>query len=104
METILDPNKEISDQYAAVEIDTLDGKTVAGRIVNLNGDNLMVNTDMLNPNGIVTVNRNNVERMKPSKVSMMPVALLDTMKEDEVLDLMAYLLSRGDRTGPMFKK
>jgi putative heme-binding domain-containing protein len=104
LESILDPNKEISDQYAAVEIDTLDGRKVVGRIVNLNGDNIMVNTDMLNPNGIVRVNRGNIDRMKPSKVSMMPTGLLDTLTKDEILDLMAYLLSRGDRTGPMFKK
>ncbi len=102
LESILDPSKEISDQYGAVEIDTLDGKKVVGRIVNLNGDNIMVNTDMLNPNGQVTVNRKNIDRMKPSKISMMPVGLLDTLKEDELLDLMAYLLSRGDRKHAMF--
>ena len=50
------------------------------------------------------VNRNKIESMKPSKVSMMPTGLLDTFKEDEVLDLMAYMLSRGDRNNAMFKK
>ncbi len=104
LESILDPSKEVSDQYAAVEIELLDGRKVVGRIVNLHGDNLSVNTNMLDPNGLVNVNRNNVESIKPSKVSMMPAGLLDTLKEDEVLDLMAYLLSRGDRNGPMFKK
>jgi hypothetical protein len=39
-----------------------------------------------------------------SKVSLMPEGLLDTLKEDEILDLMAYLLSRGDRNSKMFKK
>ncbi len=102
LESIVDPSKEVSDQYGAVEIDTLDGKKVVGRIVNLSGDNIMVNTDMLNPNGQVTVNRNNVDAMKPSKLSMMPTGLLDTLKEDELLDLMAYLLSRGDRKHAMF--
>ena len=64
----------------------------------------MVNTDMLNPGSTVRVNRNNIESMKPSKLSMMPTGLLDTFKEDEVLDLMAYMLSRGDRNHAMFKK
>ena len=81
-----------------------DGRKVVGRIINLNGDNITVNTDMLNPNGTVGVNRNNIDSLKPSKLSMMPTGLLDTLKEDEVLDLMAYLLSRGDRSAPMFKK
>jgi hypothetical protein len=64
----------------------------------------MVNTDMLNPNGQVTVSRKNIDLMKPSKLSMMPAGLLDTLKEEEILDLMAYLLSRGDRKHAMFGK
>jgi hypothetical protein len=35
---------------------------------------------------------------------MMPEGLLDTFKEDEILDLLAYILSGGKRDGPMFKK
>ncbi len=104
LESIIDPSKEVSDQYAAVEIDTLDGKKVVGRIVNLNGDDIMVNTNMLDPNGQVNVNRKNIDVMKPSKISMMPAGLLETLKDDEVLDLMAYLLSRGDRKHVMFDK
>lgn len=104
LEHVLDPNKEISDQYAAVEIDTLDGKKVVGRIINLNGENLMVNVNMLDPNGIVTVNRRNIDEMKPSKLSMMPAGLMDTLTEDEATDLMAYLLSRGDRASASFRK
>jgi hypothetical protein len=32
----------------------------------------------------------------------MPTGLLDTLTQDEVLDLMAYLLSNGDRNNGMF--
>jgi putative heme-binding domain-containing protein len=104
LESILDPSKEISDQYAAVEIRTADDRVVVGRIVNLNNNNVSVNTNMLDPGSTVNVNRANIESMKPSRISMMPAGLLDTFKEDEILDLMAYLLSRGDRNSPMFKK
>jgi len=103
LESVVDPSKVISDQYAAVVIRTLDGETITGRIVNLNGDNISVNTDMLNPNGLVNVNRKNIDKMQPSKLSMMPNGLLDTLQEDEALDLMAFLLSRGDRNHAMFQ-
>jgi putative heme-binding domain-containing protein len=103
LESVLDPNKTISDQYAAVVIRTKDGETITGRIVNLHGDTLHVNTDMLNPNGIVNVNRKDIDRMQPSTVSMMPAGLLDALHEDEALDLMAFLLSRGDRNSPIFQ-
>jgi hypothetical protein len=35
---------------------------------------------------------------------MMPEGLLDVLDKDEVLDLMAYLLSRGDKSHAMFAK
>ena len=34
---------------------------------------------------------------------MMPEGLLNTLNRDEVLDLVAYLLSRGDRDNAMFR-
>jgi putative heme-binding domain-containing protein len=104
LESIIDPNKEISDQYAAVEIHTLDGKTVTGRIINLNGDGITLLTNMLDPSSTVTVNRRNIEDQKVSKVSMMPGGALDTLSESEVLDLLAYVLSRADRNHAMFRK
>jgi putative heme-binding domain-containing protein len=103
LESLVEPSKVISDQYAAVLITTQDGKTVAGRIVNLAGDAISVNTDMLDPNAITRVDRRRVEAMETSKVSMMPGGLLDTLNRDEILDLMAYLLSRGERNGKLFK-
>ena len=54
----------ISDQYAAVMIATTDGRVITGRIVNLNGDNLMVNTDMLDPNAMTNVNRKQIEEIE----------------------------------------
>ena len=103
LESIVVPSKVISDQYAAVIISTTDGQVVTGRIVNLNGDNININTNMLDPNLQVSVDRRKIEEQKPSPTSMMPEGLLDTLNRDEVLDLVAYLLSRGDRHADMFK-
>ena len=47
LESVLDPSKVISDQYAGVLIETSDGRAIAGRIVNLNDDSLMLMTNML---------------------------------------------------------
>jgi putative heme-binding domain-containing protein len=104
LESIIEPSKEVSDQYAAVIITTTRGKTITGRVVNLQGDTLIVNTNMLDPNALEHVNVRQIESKEKSKVSMMPEGLLDTLREDEVLDLVAYLLSRGDRHHKMFKK
>jgi putative heme-binding domain-containing protein len=103
VESIIEPSKVISDQYAAVVITTSSGKIVTGRIVNLNQDSVFVNTDMLDPNALTIVNRKKIEKMEGSKVSMMPEGLLDTFKKQEIYDLVAFLLSRGDRNNKMFR-
>ena len=65
---------------------------------------MSVMSNMLDPNGLVSVNAKKVESIEKSKVSLMPTGLLDTFTEDEILDLAAYLLSRGDRKHAMFQR
>jgi putative heme-binding domain-containing protein len=103
LESILEPSKVVSDQYQAVKIQLADGRVVAGRIINMSGDDLKVNTDMRDPDMIANVKRADVRAIKPSEVSMMPEALLDTLSQEEILDLLAYLLSGGDPAHAAFR-
>lgn len=103
LESIIEPNKEISDQYGATAFTKKDGSTVVGRIMNLNGDKIQVNVNMFNPNETVGIDRNDLKEQKPSPISMMPPGLTYTLSKDDVLDLLAYLLSQGNPDDPMFK-
>jgi putative heme-binding domain-containing protein len=103
LESIVLPSKVISDQYEAVTIATTDGKVVTGRIMNLHNDNITINTDMLDPSAQVNVDARKIEEIRPSPISMMPEGLLSTLSKDEIADLMAYLLSRGDRSAKLFQ-
>ena len=91
LESIILPSKVISDQYEAVVVSTTDGKVVTGRIMNLHNDVMTINTDMLDPNAITQVNRNQVEATKPSTVSMMPEGLLTPWSDHDIRDLVSYL-------------
>ncbi len=104
LESIIEPSKEISDQYGQTIFEMKDGKTVIGRIMNLNGDSYRVSTNMLDPNQTESVDRKRLKSMKESPVSMMPPGLLNTLGKDDVLDLLAYLLSMGDAEDPMFEE
>lgn len=104
LEKIITPSKNISDQYAAIVVTTSDGKQTVGRVVNLFGDSMVLNTDMLDSNRLTTINRNLIESIEASKVSMMPEGLLDTLNQEEILDLIGYLNSRGDRNHKMYRK
>jgi len=102
LESIIEPSKEISDQYGQMVFEMKDGTAVTGRIMNLSGDTFRVNTNMMNPGETTNVDRKRIEKMYESPVSMMPPGLVNTLTKDDVLDLLAYLLSQGNSDDPMF--
>jgi putative heme-binding domain-containing protein len=103
LESTVEPSKVISDQYAAITILKKNGEIVTGRVANLSGDSLQIVQDMFAPGTMTGVRRGDIEAMQPSKVSMMPNGLLNTLTESEIQDLVAYLLSRGDATHKLFQ-
>lgn len=103
-EAIVDPSKVVSDQYKAVIVETASGKTHTGRIVGDDGKTLKIATDPEDGTKIVAIEKKDIESQQPSPVSLMPKDLLKTLNQNEVLDLLAYLLSRGDQNHVMFKK
>ena len=104
LESIIDPGKEISDQYGATDFKLKDGTVISGRIMNLGEDHYQVNTDMMNPSSTTFVDVNDLASIEPSQVSMMPPGLINAMSKDDVLDLLAYLISGGDPQHPAFEK
>ena len=103
-EAIMEPSKVISDQYMASTVVTAAGKTINGRIVSENEEQISVLTDPEDSTKILDIAREDIDEVLPSRVSIMPAELLNQLNEDEVLDLLAYLLSRGDKRNRMFRR
>jgi len=103
LESIIEPSKEVSDQYAPIVIKMKDGTTITGRIGNMSGDRLMVAQDMFDPQNFTRVDRREVESIEYSKISPMPPMLIGRLEKGEVLDLLAYILSGGNEDHAMFK-
>ncbi|MDG3008231.1 family 16 glycoside hydrolase [Paludisphaera mucosa] len=99
LESMVEPSKVISDQYAAVVIAKTDGQVVTGRVGNVFGDTLSVVEDMFDPGHFTNVKRADIDEMKASPISQMPVGLLSSLTEDEIQDLVAFLLVRSDARG-----
>jgi putative heme-binding domain-containing protein len=104
LDQIIHPSKEINEQFAPVVVTRQDGSTVSGVIVNLNGDTVQINTDLSDPDQRVGVDRKQVRSIEVSKVSPMPPMLLNMLTKEEVLDLVAFVLSGGDKEHRFFKK
>ena len=97
------PSKEINEQFVPTFVKMKNGDTLTGVVVNLGGDRVILNTDLYDPNQRTNVSRNDIESIGPSTVSPMPPGLLNLMKEGEVIDLLAYILSGGDPEHQYFK-
>lgn len=104
LDQIINPSKEINEQFAPIVVTKNDGSIMTGVVVNLSGDGVTLNTDLTDPNQRVNVDRKEVKSIELSKVSPMPPMLLNMLKKEEVLDLLAYVLSSGNKDHAMFKK
>lgn len=102
LEAIVLPSKIISDQYQATEIVTKKKQVFVGTVYEENDDRVVLRPSPLSTQ-TETVAKKEIAKRSPSKVSLMPQGLIDTLTEDEVLDLLAYLRAAGDPKDPAFK-
>ena len=94
----------VSDQYRATAIETTDGRTLVGRVIGSTKDSITLQTDPEVASRWVNIATSDIEKREPSPVSLMPANLLSPLNENEVLDLLAYLLSRGDPEDSLFAR
>ena len=104
VEAIVEPSLVVSDQYRASVVQTADGQVFTGRIVAESPERITVVTDPEDATKVVEISRSTIEEIHQSAASLMPAGLIDQFNEDEVLDLVAYVLSRGVKRDPRFRK
>lgn len=91
LENVLDPSATVGRDYRLTTVATADGRVLSGIVRSQNERGLVVQT----VNERLTVDRDDVEALKPSDASMMPEGLFEKLTDEEVRDLVAYLASRG---------
>lgn len=104
VENITEPSKVISDQYGSHQLEQSDGSLVVGRIISEENGKVNVMTNPFAPALLTTIESKQIRSRKDHKVSMMPPGLVNTLNEDEMKDLLAYLLSGGNPQDKMFLK
>ena len=103
VEAIVEPSRVVSDQYKASIVQTADGRVVTGRIVVESPESITIVTDPEDATKFAVISRSDIEEIVPASESLMPKGLLDQLNEGEVLDLLAYVLSRDRRKDARFK-
>jgi putative heme-binding domain-containing protein len=103
LESILEPSKVVSELYQNTVIETRDGDIRTGRVVEENDRKLVLMTAPITQTK-VDIDKADIVRRRASKVSPMPDGLVNSMTEEEIWDLIAYMEAGGKKNNPAFKK
>ena len=92
--SILDPSAVIPEKYQSVDIRTKDGEEHSGLIA-MAGDyrspELRLVVNPLAGEAEVRIRKQDIVEQRVSNVSVMPAGLLNTLNQEEILDLLAFL-------------
>ncbi len=103
LEHTLDPNKEISDQYAATVFTMKDGSSIVGRLINEEDGKYFVSQNPFTPLSLREVPKADVVSTKLSKVSLMLPSLLGRLNDEEIKDIIAFLVAGGNPDHEVYK-
>ena len=100
---ICEPSASISEQYMASTVRLKDGGALYGRLIIRNDKEVGVTSNPFDLNQVTKAPADKLESIEFSNVSIMPPGTISGMNRDELMDLMAYLLSGGDAQHKSFK-
>jgi putative membrane-bound dehydrogenase-like protein len=91
LETILDPNAVIPNEYRSTEIEMKDGRSLTGIVKQRDDTKVVFQT----ANELLTIPKNEIASQRQTELSMMPEDLLAPLNDQEVRDLIYYLTRLG---------
>lgn len=102
LKSIINPNEVISDQYNSTVFSLHDGSSIVGRLISEEGDTYKISQNPYAPDIIRSIPKSDVASTKMSTVSLMPPGTINRLNDEEVKDLLAYLIAGGDAENAIF--
>jgi len=103
--SIIEPSKEISDQFAATYFYMKDGSSVVGRVINQDKDKYYISQNPFAPGQKREILKTNVSRVSISDApSIMFPRLINSLNPEELRNLMAYLIAGGKKDHEVYKQ
>ena len=91
LENLVDPSASVNADFRMCVVAMRDGRVLNG-LVRAKTDHTLT---LQMQNEAVVLDRNDVEDLRPSVLSLMPEGLLDPLNPSEIRDLIAYLMQRS---------
>jgi uncharacterized repeat protein (TIGR03806 family) len=104
LESLLSPANKIADEYAVFVVATDRGQVFTGRIEREDGQTLVLRPTAADEPPI-EIPIHQIDERHKSNISNMPAGTLNVLKQDEILDLLNYLLSdaNAEAADPRFR-
>ena len=102
LKNILDPSLNVDDKYRSYNIETDSGKVITGLVLEETKDTLKIIENPLAKSAPIVLKKSEIVDKIKSPSSIMPKGLLDKLTRDEILDLVAYVVAKGDAKHPLF--
>jgi len=103
LEHTIDPNKEVSDQYAATIFTMKDGSSILGRLINEEDGKYFVSQNPFSPQTLREIPKTEVVSTKHSTVSLMLPGLINRLNDEEIKDIIAYMVAGGNKDHEVYK-
>ena len=102
LESIIIPDKTISDQYGSFIYELKNGETVLGRQLSEDATSYSISQNPFDPKLVRKIAKKQVKSIKVSTVSVMLPGLINGLNPDELRDLIAYLMAGGNEKNPIY--
>lgn len=102
LDHILNPSKIVDEKFRFVTIKRADGTTVIGSLESEDDERVTLKPNPLSPE-TVEIGKSLIKERSVSETSPMPVGLLNALKAEQILDLLAFIEAGGDAKKPHFQ-
>ena len=103
LRSLLNPSEKIEEKFQAHIFRLDSGKTVTGMILKETADKVIVIENPLAKTKPIVLATAEIEARKKSEMSIMPEGLANKLTREEILDLVAYVLSSGKKDDKLFQ-
>ena len=103
VEAIVNPTAVVSDRYRNTIYTLKNGNKVIGRLINETENQMEISTNAFTPSVTTKFRKSQLVSQEASMLSPMPPALINRLNDQEVADLIAYLMAGGNKNSEIYK-
>ena len=103
LRSLLEPSKDVDEKYQTYALVQRTGKVVTGMVLEETDRQVKVIVNPLAKSAPAVVDKSSIVARRKLPNSIMPEGLLNRLSREEILDLIAYVLSGGDMKSKLFK-